>query len=145
MPDILTELAERLGDKPALIDDRPAGETIRWSYADLEANANRLANAFLDHGVEPGNRVMWCGRNSHWPVACGHAARKVGAAAGLFAGCGHMLAPPWTWLCFKLASTRIQQKSSAIIAALGAICGPAAIRCGEALRAGERAARCIVC
>ena len=79
MPDMLTEFADRLEDKPALIDDRPAGETIRWSYADLEANANRLANVFLDHGVEPGNRVMWCGRNSHWPVACGHAARKVGA------------------------------------------------------------------
>ena len=32
-------------------------------------------------GVEPGDRVMWCGRNSHWPVACGHAARKVGAVS----------------------------------------------------------------
>ena len=81
MADLLTELAGRLGDKPALIDDRPGGETIRWSYAELEANANRLANVFLEHGVEPGNRVMWCGRNSHWPVACGHAARKVGAVS----------------------------------------------------------------
>ena len=81
MADMLTELAERLGDKPALIDDRPGGGTVRWSYADLEANANRLANVFLDHGIEPGNRVMWCGRNSHWPVACGHAARKVGAVS----------------------------------------------------------------
>ena len=81
MPDMLTGLADRLGDKPALIDDRPSGETIRWSYAALEANANRLANVFLEQGVEPGNRVMWCGRNSHWPVACGHAARKVGAVS----------------------------------------------------------------
>ena len=79
MPDMLTDLANRLGDKPALIDDRPGGEVIRWSFAELEANANRLANVFLEHGVEPGERVMWCGRNSHWPVACGHAARKVGA------------------------------------------------------------------
>ena len=81
MPDMLTDLAERLGDKPALIEDRPGGEITRWSFADLEANANRLANVFLQFGVEPGNRVMWCGRNSHWPVACGHAARKVAAVS----------------------------------------------------------------
>ena len=81
MPDILTDLADRLGDKAALIDDRPGGEIVRWSFADLEANANRLANVFLERGVEPGDRVMWCGRNSHWPVACGHAARKVGAVS----------------------------------------------------------------
>ena len=79
MPDMLTVLAEQLGDKPALIDDRPGGGICRWSYAELEANANRLANLFLDHGVEPGDKVLWCGRNSHWPVACGHAARKAGA------------------------------------------------------------------
>lgn len=79
MPDMLTDLATRLGDKPALIDDRPGGDLIRWSFAELEANANCLANVFLENGVEPGDRVMWCGRNSHWPVACGHAARKVGA------------------------------------------------------------------
>ncbi len=79
MPDMLTDLANRLGDKPALIEDRPGGEEIRWSFTELEANANRLANVFLELGVEPGDRVMWCGRNSHWPVACGHAARKVGA------------------------------------------------------------------
>ena len=79
MPDMLTDLAARFGDKPALIDDRPGGELIRWSFADLEANANRLANIFLDCGIEPGDKVMWCGRNSVWPVACGHAARKVGA------------------------------------------------------------------
>ena len=67
------------GDKPALIDDRPSGEIYRWSYAELEANANRLANVYRDLGVEPGDKVMWCGRNSNWPVACGHAARKAGA------------------------------------------------------------------
>ena len=34
---------------------------------------------FLAHGVEPGDKVLWCGQNSMWPVACGHAARKAGA------------------------------------------------------------------
>ena len=81
MPDMLTALAEQLGDKPALIDDRPDGTVITWSYAELEANANRLANVFLAHGVNLGDKVLWCGKNSVWPVACGHAARKVGAVS----------------------------------------------------------------
>ena len=81
MPDMLTGLAEQLGDKAALIDDRPSGAIYRCSYAELEANANRLANVFIDHGVQPGDKVMWCGRNSNWPVACGHAARKAGAVS----------------------------------------------------------------
>ena len=81
MPDMLTALAEQLGDKPALIDDRPDGTVITWSYAELEANANRLANVFLAHGVNLGDKVLWCGQNSVWPVACGHAARKVGAVS----------------------------------------------------------------
>ena len=68
MPDMLTGLAEQLEGKAALIDDRPSGELYRWSYAELEANANRLANVFIDHGVQPGDKVMWCGRNSNWPV-----------------------------------------------------------------------------
>ncbi len=81
MPDMLTMLAGQLGDKPALIDDRPTGEVLSWSFADLEANANRLANVFRGCGVEPGDKVLWCGRNSPWPIACGHAARKAGAVS----------------------------------------------------------------
>ena len=79
MPDMLTELAAQLGAKPALIDDRPDGTVLEWSFAELEANANRLARAFLAHGIEPGDKILWCGQNSMWPVACGHAARKAGA------------------------------------------------------------------
>ena len=81
MQDILTGLAEQLDDKPALIDDRPDGALVRWSYAQLEANANRLARVFRAHGLLPGDKVLWCGRNSVWPVACGHAARKAGAVS----------------------------------------------------------------
>ena len=81
MIDLLTTLAEQLGDKPALIDDRPDGALIQWSFAELEANANRLANIFIAQGVAPGDKVLWCGRNSVWPVACGHAARKAGAVS----------------------------------------------------------------
>ncbi|MFW6093928.1 MAG: class I adenylate-forming enzyme family protein [Pseudomonadota bacterium] len=81
MTDSLTALAESLGDKPALIDDRPDGTVVQWSFAELEANANRLARVFLARGVEPRDRVLWCGHNSLWAIACGHAARKIGAVA----------------------------------------------------------------
>ena len=79
--DPLTLLADNLQDKPALIDDRPDGTVLQWSFAELEANANRLARVFLNHGIEPGDRVLWCGHNSLWAVACGHAARKIGAVS----------------------------------------------------------------
>jgi fatty-acyl-CoA synthase/long-chain acyl-CoA synthetase len=81
MTDLLTMLAGQFGDKPALIDDRPDGTLMEWSFADLEGNANRLARVFLDHGIKPKDKIMWCGHNSVWTVACGHAARKVGAVS----------------------------------------------------------------
>ena len=79
--DILTTLSEQFGDKLALIEDREGEEVESWSFADLEANANRLAQVFRDLGVEPGQRILWCGKNSMMVVACGHAARKVGAVS----------------------------------------------------------------
>jgi acyl-CoA synthetase (AMP-forming)/AMP-acid ligase II len=79
--DPLTALAARLADKPALIDDRPDGTVIVWSFAELEAHANRLARAFQMLGVGARDRIVWCGHNSLWAVACGHAARKIGAVS----------------------------------------------------------------
>jgi acyl-CoA synthetase (AMP-forming)/AMP-acid ligase II len=79
--DLLSGLAAQLGDKPALIDDRADGTVIEWSFNELEANANRLARVFLDHGIEPKDKILWCGQNSNWVVACGHAARKVAAVS----------------------------------------------------------------
>jgi acyl-CoA synthetase (AMP-forming)/AMP-acid ligase II len=81
LPDPLTALAERLADKPAVIDDRPDGAVTVWSFADLEANANRLAGVFRRLGMNARDRVLWCGQNSLWAAACGHAARKIGAIA----------------------------------------------------------------
>jgi len=81
MTDLLTELAHNHPDKLALVDDRPDGTIIRWSYAELEANANALGRVFQNAGVEPGNRIIWCGQNSSWVVATGMAARKIGAVA----------------------------------------------------------------
>ena len=77
----LTVQAERLADKPAIIDDRPDGATLTWSYAELNRQANRLAHVFRELGLKPGERFIWCGPNSPQVVAAGHARAKVGATA----------------------------------------------------------------
>src|SRR5262245_31631082 len=80
-PDLLTLHATANPAKPAVIDDRPDGSSTRWSYAELEARANRLAHALLAAGVAPRDRVIWCGPNSPDVVAMMHAARKISATA----------------------------------------------------------------
>ncbi len=77
--DLLTTLAAQFTDKSALIEDVAGRPPLSWSFIELEATANRLAHVFLDLGVTPGERILWCGKNSMMVVACGHAARKVGA------------------------------------------------------------------
>ena len=79
MTDILTDLASRLGAKLALIDDRPNGHEVTWTFAELEAWANRLARSLVALGVRPKDRVVSCGQNSCWLVAMSNAARKIGA------------------------------------------------------------------
>jgi len=79
--DLLTRYAQTQPDKPAVIDDRPDGSVCCWSYAELNARANRLANAMLAAGVKPRDRVAWCGMNSPDVVAMTHAARKIAATA----------------------------------------------------------------
>jgi acyl-CoA synthetase (AMP-forming)/AMP-acid ligase II len=81
MPDLLTIYAESQPDKPAVVDDRGSGSPVRWTYAELEAQANRLANALLSLEVTPGEKVVWCGPNSPQVVAIVCAARKIGAVA----------------------------------------------------------------
>jgi fatty-acyl-CoA synthase/long-chain acyl-CoA synthetase len=80
-PDILTLHAIARGDKPAVIDDRPDGTSVVWTFAELNERANRLANAMRGLGIGFGQRVIWCGRNSPDAVAMTHAARKIGATA----------------------------------------------------------------
>lgn len=80
-PDLLALHAKAQPGKTALVDDRPGGRVLRWSYAELDARVNRLANHLLARGVRPGERVIWCGMNSPEVVAMSHAARKLGATA----------------------------------------------------------------
>ena len=81
MPDILTIYAQSQPGKTAVIDDRGGGEVISWTYAELEARANRVANALISLGIRPGEKLIWCGPNSADVVAVICAARKVGVVA----------------------------------------------------------------
>ena len=71
--------AERLADKPAVVEDRPDGTIVTWTYAELNRQANRLAHVFRDLGLKPGERFVSCGPNSPGVVCAGHARAKVGA------------------------------------------------------------------
>ena len=82
MPDdILSIYAASQPDKPAVIDDRPDGTVVTWSYAELEAQSNRVANLLLALGAAPRANVLWCGPNSPDVVAVMGATRKIGAIA----------------------------------------------------------------
>jgi len=82
MPDdILSIYAQTQPDKPGVIDDRPDGTVIIWTYAELEAQSNRVANLLLSLGVRPDRKVLWCGPNSPDVVALINAARKIGAVS----------------------------------------------------------------
>lgn len=81
MQDLLSTLAEAQGNKIAVIDDRPDGTLIKWTFGDLETNANKLAQVMMDLGAKPKSKIVWCGQNSPWIVAMMHAARKIGCIA----------------------------------------------------------------
>ena len=83
---VATELLDRRvqqgdGDRPCLRGER-AGREIRWSYADLQAQANRIARVLVeDLGLVPGNRVLLRGANSPLLAACFLAVFKAGGIA----------------------------------------------------------------
>jgi acyl-CoA synthetase (AMP-forming)/AMP-acid ligase II len=79
--DFLTAYARSQPGKPAVVDDKPDGTVVTWTYADLDARANRVANLLLSLGAGPGEKVLWCGPNSPEIVAVMSAARKIGAVA----------------------------------------------------------------
>jgi acyl-CoA synthetase (AMP-forming)/AMP-acid ligase II len=79
--DTLSAYAGSQPDKPAVIDDRPDGPVVIWTYAELEAQSNRVANLLLSLGAGPGTKVLWCGPNSAQVVAVMNATRKIGAVA----------------------------------------------------------------
>src|SRR5437667_6680178 len=81
MPDILGMYAQSQPDKPGVIDDRPDGTVVTWTYAEFDAQANRIANLLLSLGAGPRKKVLWCGPNSPQVVAVMSATRKIGVVA----------------------------------------------------------------
>jgi fatty-acyl-CoA synthase/long-chain acyl-CoA synthetase len=79
--DPLALIARAVPDKPAVIDDRPGGRVELATFAELNRDANRLANALRRAGVAHGTKVVWCGMNSLGVVQMVNAARKAGATA----------------------------------------------------------------
>ena len=65
------------GDRIAVI-----GTDDRWTYAELQALVNRIANVLVqDAGIQPGNRVLMRFPNSPFFAACYLAVLKCGAVA----------------------------------------------------------------
>ncbi len=81
MPDLLTLYASSQPGKLAVVDDRAGADVVSWTYAQLEAEANRLANVLASLGAGPGEKIIWCGPNSPQVVAVISATRKLGAVA----------------------------------------------------------------
>jgi acyl-CoA synthetase (AMP-forming)/AMP-acid ligase II len=79
--DTLSVYARSQPDKPGVIDDRPDGTVRTWTYAELDAQSNRVANLLLSVGAGPGRKVLWCGPNSPEVMAVMNATRKIGAVA----------------------------------------------------------------
>jgi fatty-acyl-CoA synthase len=72
----LERTVARFGDREALVDVA-AGR--RWTYAELDADVNRLARGLLARGIEPGDRVgIWAPNCAEW-VITQYATAKIGA------------------------------------------------------------------
>jgi 2-aminobenzoate-CoA ligase len=70
-------IADGQGERPCLI-----GNELRWTYAELQAQANRIANVLVQElGLVPGNRVLLRGANSPMLAACWFAVVKAGGVA----------------------------------------------------------------
>jgi acyl-CoA synthetase (AMP-forming)/AMP-acid ligase II len=82
VPDPLRLHAESNGAKPAVIVDAVTGSRpVTMTFETLNREVNRVAHALHDLGMQPGERLVWCGQNSPEVVMTIHAARKAGQVA----------------------------------------------------------------
>ena len=74
--DNFDETVARFGDREALVD---VAQGRRWTYAQLQADVDRLARALLASGVRTGDRVgIWAPNCSEWTMVQ-FATAKIGA------------------------------------------------------------------
>ncbi len=73
--DVLREQKRSRPLEVAVVD-----EQTRLTFAQLDERVNRLTDALLTDGVEPGDRILWMGQNSFRVFEAFLAAAKLGAA-----------------------------------------------------------------
>jgi 2-aminobenzoate-CoA ligase len=77
-----TELLDRWVEQGWGASPCVTGAGVRWTYAELQAEANRIAHVLVQElGVVPGNRVLLRGANTPQLAACWFAVIKAGAIA----------------------------------------------------------------
>lgn len=76
--DRLAAMAALKPDELAIVDDRPDGFLRQMTFREFNALVNKIANGLRARGFEPGERLLWAGRNCVEVVAIQHACRKVG-------------------------------------------------------------------
>ena len=83
MPDLLTMYAEAQPDKLAVVDDRPDGVVLRWTFAELEDAGQPARPTCCAISGRRARARRWCGAGRTRPgiVAVINAARKVGVTA----------------------------------------------------------------
>ncbi|MEO1063318.1 MAG: AMP-binding protein [Actinomycetota bacterium] len=79
--DYLATYAVGMANKLAIIDDRPGEPTRTFTYGELHRYSDQIAHAMVANGVQPKDKVIWCGQNSIKLLAFTHAARKAGVIA----------------------------------------------------------------
>lgn len=79
--DYLATYAVGMANKPAIIDDRPGEPTRSFTFRELHRYSDQVAHALIANGVQPRDKVVWCGQNSIKLLAFTHAARKAGVIA----------------------------------------------------------------
>jgi acyl-CoA synthetase (AMP-forming)/AMP-acid ligase II len=80
--DALAAHAQNAPDKVAVVVDSSGGATHSvTTFADLNAQVNRMAHGLLHAGARPDDRLVWCGPNSLEVLVTIHAARKCNLVA----------------------------------------------------------------
>ena len=79
--DHLTYHAEKVGDRIAVIDDRPNSDVRKIDYSSFNDLVNRLTNGILELGAAPGSHIAWWGNNSIETLTAMHAIRKSGGVS----------------------------------------------------------------
>src|SRR3954469_4493787 len=71
--DLFALHAQNNPDRPAVVE----GDDF-FTFAEVNAEVNRLVGGLKELGFKPGDRMVWCGPNSREVLVAIHAGRKLG-------------------------------------------------------------------